>query len=99
MRFCTSGYDLCYVPVGTGIDPLEVWIMIRYSARTGDSQHMDFFVRWAGCTRRMCIGCLTYRVERDWHIVRCGERLVAQHLGCLLHTQHAVVELVFRPYQ
>ena len=30
MRFCTSGYDLCYVPVGTGIDPLEVWIMIRY---------------------------------------------------------------------
>ena len=31
MRFCTSGYDLCYVPVGTGIDPLEVWIMIRYN--------------------------------------------------------------------
>ena len=31
MRFCTSGYDLCYVPVGTGIDPLEVWIMIRYT--------------------------------------------------------------------
>ena len=30
MRFCTSGYDICYVPVGTGIDPLEVWIMIRY---------------------------------------------------------------------
>ena len=34
MRFCTSGYDLCYVPVGTGIDPLEVWIMIRYSSVT-----------------------------------------------------------------
>ena len=35
MRFCTSGYDLCYVPVGTGIDPLEVWIMIRYTVTLG----------------------------------------------------------------
>ena len=41
MRFCTSGYDLCYVPVGTGIDPLEVWIMIRYTQDEHNDWHYD----------------------------------------------------------
>lgn len=77
MQLCTSGYDLCYVAVGQGIDPRRVQVIIllilffcdfvRVSVDTGidpSRVHMSIFIV-SFCFRNSSCFSLTYSIARS----------------------------------